>query len=407
MVETETGADVLAVLLFNANMVKRADLDEAMTIASQLGMTVDRALIMSGVASEEVLKPSVAVADRVRTGKLTLDMGVKALRLAIQNRMTIDEAVRALSKVHTKTSVLVPATNELSSILLAARIITSEQLGQTIRRAADTGMMLGQVLLIERLVSLGVLYAALNALFLMRDSNLDHDRAVQGLRYANQREISIEQSLFELQFFTQPSALSLRVGELFELGGIISRSNMVECLEIEFFKQKPFGQILLEQGLVTHEQLEAAILLQNGVANELIKAYQAAEALRRVCRENIPVYQAQAEVMATFDPLGKELRLGELMIQADVCSRQMIESVIQEPTESNIKLGKRLLIAGVVKEAGLYAALRCQSLWRMGYLSGAQAVRALSHVHRSELSLDATLAELGLNVPSRMQWSWV
>ncbi|HEY9777370.1 MAG TPA: hypothetical protein V6C81_26645 [Planktothrix sp.] len=406
--ETDTAQDVLSVLLSGSNMLKRADLDEASSIAAELAVPFQRALIMSGFATEEQLQPALEAEKRVRSGKLSLDEAMKALRLAVQRNTTIDSALKELNEVHKKTGVYVSATNELTSLLIAAKIITPEQLGESIKKAAETGMMIGQVLLLEKIISLNILSASLNALFLIKDSNLEKDKASQGLKYANQRSITIEQSLFELQFFTQPSGLSLRLGELFEMGQVISRAQMVECLEVEFFKQKQFGQILLEQGLITHEHLDAAVLLQNSVGTETLKAYQAAEALKRVCLQNVQVYQAMAEAQAGAATADSELRLGPMLVQAGLSTEETIEKAIAEqPSGSNIKVGKLLLTAGLIKEKDLYNALRCQSLVKLGYMSGTQSVQALEHAYKNSVKLDEAMATLGLNVPSRMQWSWV
>jgi len=389
-------------------MIKTGDLNEALSIASQLGITFQRALIMSGVVTEEFLAPAIEIEKRVQSGKLTLDIGIKALRLVAGGGMTVDQALQELSKVHKPTGVVVTATNDLTNLLLAAKIITPEQLGEALKKTSETKMMVGQSLMIDQVITSNVLAAALNALFMIRDSGLDKDRAAQGLKYANQRGITIEQALFELQFFIQPCATSLRIGELFEMAGMISRSNMIECLEVEYFKKKAFEQILREQGLATADQLEAAVLLQSAVASESIKAYQAADALRRIRDEGVLVYQAMAEAQAAGDRPGQSLRLGELLIDAELITRAQVEEVLaQQAVDSNVKLGKLFLTAGLIKDLHLYMALRCQSLWKMGYMSGAQAAKALSHAYAFKVTLDEALTELQLGVPTRMQWSWV
>lgn len=404
--ETRTAPDVITTLLSNCALVKPEDMEEALTIASQLGMSVDRALIMSGVATDETLAPALEAAQLVEKKTLSLNDALRALRLALHNGTSLQEAIDALAKVHKRTGVYVAATNELTNILLAAKLITAEQLGKALKRAQETGLLIGQTLLIENMVSTTTLCAAINVLFLMRDAKLEEDKAIQGLRFASQRDMSIEQALFELQFFTQPSAGTLRIGELAEMTGIITRANMIECLEVEFFKQKPFGQILLEQGLISQEQLEAAVLLQNSVSSESMKAFQAARALKLVCKNNTNVYQAMSEVSNPPDDC-EELRLGDLLIKSGICDRNQIEAVVGEASDSNIKIGKMLLVSKLVKQSTLWYALRCQSLWKLGYMSGTEAVNALRHAFENEVSLDASFDELGLNVPSRMQWAWV
>src|SRR6202044_2994843 len=101
--ETETAQDVLSVLLSGSNMLKRADLDEASSIAAQLSIPLQRALVMSGFATEEQLKPALDAEQRVRAGKLSLGEAMKALRLALQRETSIDAALKELNEVHKKT----------------------------------------------------------------------------------------------------------------------------------------------------------------------------------------------------------------------------------------------------------------------------------------------------------------
>jgi len=291
-------------------------------------------------------------------------------------------------------------------LLLAAKLITAQQLGEAIKNSQDSKLLIGHTLELMGFIDKAALNAALHAVLLIRQKILDKDKAAQGLRYANQREITIEQSLFELGFFTSPKPETMRLCELVSMSGLISQSDLIECLEVELFKHKQFGQVLLEQGLISQSQLDAAVQLQSAVADEALKPYQAAAALRRVCLDAINLYQAMAE--AKLDgSMGQEQRLGELLVAANVCSQETLDKVLDHSQRSAIKLGKALLALGIVKEPMLYTALRCQSLLRQGYFSPQQAQEVLAHCQSNDTNFDQAQSALGYNAPSRMQWLWV
>lgn len=96
----------------------------------------------------------------------------------------------------------------------------------------------------------------------------------------------------------------------------------------------------------------------------------------------------------------------QLLAEAEIATAEQIASVVPDDEHSSIKVGKKVLAAGMVNEATLYVALRCYSLLREGYVSNEQAVMALSNTNKSGGTLDETLVKLNLTLPSRMQWIW-
>jgi hypothetical protein len=290
-------------------------------------------------------------------------------------------------------------------LLLESKIISSEQLGESVMRSLEAKMLIGHTLLLTGIVSPRALAAALHGVLMMRQKLLTKEKVCEGLRYANEREITIEHALFELGLFVQPKAETMRLSELMHMASLLSESDLVECLEIELFKNKQFGQVLLEQGLISPPQLECAVELQGAVANAAIKPHQAALALKRVCKDDINLYQAMAEAQTGAASAG-DLRLGELLVAAGVCDQKSVEDVVDENEESPIKIGKALMAADVVGAGMLYGSLRCQSLFRHGYFSSAQAITSLTHCRENDVTLDQALVDLGYNAPSRMQWHW-
>ncbi len=397
--------DTFSTLLVSANIVKESDLQEASGIAGALSIPLSKALVMSGVASEQKVSLTLQAQAMMEAETLSLDLAIRALRLAVHNDTDLNSALTTLASLHKKTSQVVSLTNELTSLLLSAKLITAEQLGEAIKHSQDSRLLIGHTLVLLDFIETSTLNAALHAVLQVRQKVLDKDKAAQGLRYATQREITIEQSLFELGFFTPPKAETMRLCELVSMSGLISQSDLVECLELELFKHKQFGQVLLEQGLFAQTQLDAAIELQGAVADEALKPYQAAIALRRVCFEGVNLYQAMAE--SKLDSVGEEHKLGELLVAANVCSQENIDKVLDQTQSSAIKLGKALLALGFVKESMLYTALRCQSLLRQGYFSAHQAVEVLAHCQNNDASFDQAQNTLLYNAPARMQWLWV
>ena len=170
-------------------------------------------------------------------------------------------------------------------------------------------------------------------------------------------------------------------------------------------QEKQFGQILLERGMVTREQLESAETLLHSIANGTLKPYQAAEAIEKVCKEDRDVYGTIAEYQLLHKP-DSNTRLGDMLVDSNVCLRSELEKAI-EGADSAVKIGKNLLESKLINEATLYKTLRVQTLLRFGYIPRKTAVELLSYCVEKDVSLDQAFVDKEVRVPARMQWSWV
>jgi hypothetical protein len=246
----------------------------------------------------------------------------------------------------------------------------------------------------------------LQAVLLIREKSITRGEACDAIKLAQQKNICLEQALFEMGSFKTPAVGSLKLAELMRMAGLISESELAECMEIELFKNKSFGQVLREQGLATDELLESAMILQGSVAGGELKAYQAAEAMRLIAKENMFAENAINSVTQRARA-NEEVRLGELLIESCVLPRDAVERTVSAAVTNNVKIGKMLLDAGLITKSMLHRALRCQSLLKYGAVSKDQAVKILACCKQKEQTLDQAINGLGLSAPTRMQWSWV
>ncbi|MDZ4836025.1 MAG: hypothetical protein SGJ27_19790 [Candidatus Melainabacteria bacterium] len=401
----DTSASQLVPILLGGGVLSRDQVEAGTKLAKELGMELHEALVDAGITEADKLETSIKALKLVEDKRITLDMAIRAVRLTIQNKVSLDDAIKSIEKLHQQTHIVVSATNELTQLLMSAKMLTRENLGTALKSSQDAGMMVGQWLLTDNQLTTRELYTALGAVLLMRETGLEKDKAAQGLRYAKKREVSFEQALFELGFFIHPDAKTTRVGELFEMAGLIGLEEMSECLEIELFKKKPFGQILVERGIVNRDQLESAETLQGSVAKGTLKPYQAAEALRRVLKEDKDVYASIAEYQL-LHKADMNTRLGDLLVESEVCKREELEKAMAK-TDSAVKIGKLLLDSKLLTEEVLYKTLRVQTLLRFGYVPRTKAVELLKHAVSKDVSLDDAFEALAVRVPPRMQWSWV
>jgi len=398
--------DTLGTLLVGTGLATPQQLEEAKKTGKSLNVSVDKALIMLKIVSDQSMGMVYDAQLLVQNGTVSIDLAVRAMRLTRQHNMGLQDAIGVLGSVHKKTGRMSTVTSPLTDLLLSCSMVSMEQIGRAVQQAQDTGLQTGRILVLNRDVSSWMMQAALNSLILARDGKITQDQARDALTAVGHRRISVEQALFELGLYVEKAGQTAKIGELIAMAGFVSETDLLECLEVELVKEKQFGQILLEQGLVTHDLLETAIVLQDMVANGTLKAWQAAEALRQVKDRQVSVYQAVAELDPPAQMPQKTISPRELIVKAKIADESQVAGLITDAESSSIKVGKKVLAAGIISEAFLYLALRTYSLYNQGFLSADQAVKALAFCKERNVSLDEALSKLGMFVPARMQWIW-
>lgn len=398
-------SELLIKLLRAGGLVSDADVADFKSIAKELKIPFSQAIINSGLLNERNLKICIEAHQRVQQKQLKSDLAIRAVRVAVQKKCSLSAAIGSVKRLHQTTQVTVPLANELAKLLLEAGVISQEQLGSFLKKADESSMMIGQILVLEGILEVDGILAALNAVRMVRDQGVERDKAIKALKHAHKSKVSLEQALFELGFFSHPDAKTMSVGELFTMARVLSPKGLAECYEIELFKEKHFGQILLERGLATKRELEASVTLLSMVSKSELQPYQAAQALRRVCKEQLSMEEATKQEQANNQD--NSHRLGDLLVEAGVLSRTTLESTVTANPDNAVKVGSSLLKARLISETILFAALRLQTLFRLGYLSRENTISLLKHCLENDLILDHALTEKELYVPSRMQWTWV
>ncbi len=399
-------SEVLLELVRSANVVDDQTLENAIAISQRLNLPLERALMQSGSFSEECMRPLLAAKQMVENNTIRLDTAINAIRLAQHDDIDFQAALKKIMAVHQKTMITPSMNNDFTELLIQSQVINQDQFGRAMQKSLQTKILVGRVLVITGDITSSLFFAALQAVLLIREKSITRGEAIDAIKLAQQKNICLEQALFEMGSFKTPAVGSLKLSELMRMAGLISESELAECMEIELFKNKSFGQVLREQGLATDELLESAMILQGSVAGGELKAYQAAEAMRLIAKENMFPESAINSVTQRARA-NEEVRLGELLIESCVLPRDAVEKTVSAAVTNNVKIGKMLLDAGLITKSMLHRALRCQSLLKYGAVSKDQAVKILACCKQKEQTLDQAITGLGLSAPTRMQWSWV
>ena len=155
--------EILLRLLLGSGVVVREEIESAKTMAENMNTSVIDTIKRSGMLTDGTLNLALSLEERIVNRELTFDVAIRALRIALQKLVSIDEAIESVNKLHQQTRVVVSATNELTNLLLAAKFLTSEDLGRMIKMSQDSSMMTGHLLVLDNKLTSEELLSALDA----------------------------------------------------------------------------------------------------------------------------------------------------------------------------------------------------------------------------------------------------
>ena len=392
-------------LLTTAELLKPADLREAMLIAKQQGLPVGRVLIMSGYLSEPQLQATIKAQSMMKDGLVGKDTGIEALKLVAKDGITFDVALSKL-RWQEESGIL---TNKLGELIVAAGILTEEDIRQSISQCESIGLPLGRVLVVTGKVSEEALANILNAQVLIRDGKITREQAIKGLRQAREKQEPIEKILTDLDkaatssVSKSPNAGGIRLGELLVGASLIDQSNLMNAVEIGLFKDKLVGQVLSQLGLVNQEDLSAALELQRLVSSRLTQSQDAIEALRLVHSQHLTAQEALSKIeddKKAKPDVKTPLSLYQFLQIAKLISGKDIENAIRCGSQDSEIMGRMILHSGLLDENLVNASKEALNLLASGSLTSEQAIVSIQICQNKKVSLKQAINELGWSKPS-------
>lgn len=398
--------DILSLLLTGARLIDMPTLEQGYAASARLSTPLHKVLVMLGHVSQYKMDRALEAESMVNQNELSTDLAVKALRIAATQQLTFQQALASLGDEHKKTGNLPSASNEITDLLLEAGVINLEQIGRALKTSLETGMQMGRVLVFQREVPSMVMKAALTCALMIQEEKIETFAALSAIRAVRNTLWSIEQVLFQYDLYREEPDQGPRLNELFSMAGFVSESDAMECMEIHILRGRQIGQIFVEQGLITHEILDNAMLLQSMISGNSIKAYHAAEVLKNAHARQVSIYQALGELDPPAVPLQEALSFAQLLTAGDLVDRETLDELIGAAELTARQLAKKVLCADLVDDKSCTTALRCWSMNKEGFIANRVCVEILKHCVRYDANLDEQLSARGHFVPNRMQWIW-
>lgn len=381
----------LGILMIDAGLITRDELEECLRMARETGLPVGRILLLTGKTTESVLQAAVQAQSLLKDGLLDLKTAYKALRKVAKEGVILDEALGSLDVAIEDVKV-----NKLGELLLAANFVSEEELKEALDGSSSTGLPFGRMLVLNGVLSEAQLAATLNAQILVRDKKITKDQAVEGLKQARRRQIAVEVPLMEKGFYTVQTREVIRLGELLSLSGLVSESQILNAVETGLVSQKPLGQVLVELSLVSEETLKIALQLQELVETGTLKPMQASHVMVNVMETAISIPEAVSLLEKQMGGSAPDINLRDFLTASNALSDDDIQSAFEISVNNNQILGRMLLTAGIIDEGTLQSAMRLVFLVKSNLLDMDKAHQAFEYSRDKETTIDEALHELKL-----------
>lgn len=378
-------------LLTRAGLLRAEDLREGMLIAKQQSLPVGRVLIMAEFISEPNLQAAVQAQSMLKDGVIDIDTALSALQISARGNLSLDEALNQCGWKDKSGS----ATNKLGGVLTEAGLISKEQLEQGLNQCQMSGLPLGRVLVAMGFMTESLLAAALNAQILIRDSKIQRDLAIQGLRACHDRQISIEQSLRDAGLLQIPVQDTVRLGELFVMANLLNQENLMQAVELGLTESKPIGQVLVENQLVTEQMLEDALSVQRLVAEGKLKKDQSGEVLATMGSQGITIEEAVKRLEPPKPNTASGLPLYQFLQLAGLINAKDIEEALKQGSRDTELMGRMLLLTGAIDTSSLTSAIRLNEMVTNNVLKAEQAILAMGLCQNRNCSVEQAFKSLG------------
>ena len=308
--DRRAGPKRIGELLVSANVVKPEVLLEALQVAKKSSTPLGRVLMTIGELTERDLETAIEVQALLRDNVISAEFGVRALNLAVKNCVSLEHAFKELGWKAPTRELLVG--NELGELLLEAGVVSRADLDSALRQSKENKLPLGRCLVLGRTVTSALLASALTAQVLLRDGKITRQQALDGLKAAARKHQTIESSLEEVGVF-KANPTNVRVGELLTAAGLVTEGDKISAVEVGLNEQKPIGQVLLQSGMITNQQLQDSLRLQEKVSAGNLTGAQASDVLRQATARRVPIDVVLGERNTKDDEIARANEVIEIL----------------------------------------------------------------------------------------------
>jgi hypothetical protein len=273
------------------------------------------------------------------------------------------------------------ATSKLNigQILLAAKIISAEQLHHALNLATDSKQRVGRLLIGLGYIKETELDNALLAQSLIADGSLTQKIAVMAVKLAFESKIQFNDALAELDLLDPLARDDEGWSALLVPGGVMSAKAYDDAIDKSAEAGLHIGQYLLLTHAITTVMLDACLVLAAMLRDGSLTTDEAITVLKRAQTSRVPIDVALKQC-------GKSLqqkqgpdspRLGELLTKSTIMSERETMTSVEGALSSGKMLGEEIIDQGLLPAETIDNAMTTQNLIAKGVISKDQGISLL------------------------------
>lgn len=269
----------------------------------------------------------------------------------------------------------------LGDLLTGAGLLKPEDLREAMLIAKQQALPVGRVLIMSNYISEHNLQAAVQGQSLLKDGLIDLDTVLTALRGVSQDGTTLEQSLSNIGWSQKAALPTNKLGELLVEGGLITAEQLEGALKQCVSSGLPLGRVLVVTGLISEQLLAASLNAQIFVRDQKVSREQALLGLKSCRDRQISLEQSLSEAGTMQLPTHDTVRLGELLVMAGLLDESQLMHVVELGLINEQPVGQILIKLGLTNENTLASALSIQAMVANGTLKKTDCGQALATVN--------------------------
>jgi len=295
----------------------------------------------------------------------------------------------------------------IGELLIQSGILSKHDLEQAMKTAEATSLPVGRVLVMAGFLSDSEFQAAVQAQSLVRDHLMPLENACRVLTLVTDQHLSFQRALEQSGYEQPEDKESNKLGELLLASKIVPRDKLDTAIRTSSGTGLPLGRLLISLGLLSDELLATALFAQQLIRSGKVGRAGAIEGLQSAYERRRPIEARLSEQGFYHGPRRTSIRLGELLVRADLLEQQEVDEAVEIGLMEKTFLGEALIERQAIDPDMLEHALQLQEMVLNETLDIEGAITALRELSATNCSLAEALAILDVppeNSKSRVSY---
>lgn len=178
-----------------------------------------------------------------------------------------------------------------------------------------------------------------------------------------------------------PLQRKIFIGHMLTRSGLVSFDKLNQGLADAKMLELPIGEVLVSNGHISAEELQAALDLQGMVKANQISFDQAANILAVIRSKKVNMQEALAEIKG--ESTTPKTQLGSMLVASNWVTEEQLTEILAKCKETGFPIGKQLVLSRVVPAAVVAQVLNVQEQVRTNQINSDEGIALLKKLRAS------------------------